>query len=125
MKNPSFTESVVEDAALAWMETLSVTAALTDQRSAVVNQELNVRTWGQVVLQRRQRHLERECMGVELPQDSKLFTSHEATSGAESGAPATHSQDIDPALAAVIEAWPTLPEAIRTGILAMVRASGK
>ena len=30
-----------------------------------------------------------------------------------------------PDLAAVVVAWPTLPEAIKTGILAMVKASGK
>jgi hypothetical protein len=29
----------------------------------------------------------------------------------------------DPDLATVIDAWPTLPEAIRAGIMAMVRAS--
>ncbi len=29
----------------------------------------------------------------------------------------------DPALAAVVEAWPDLPEAIKAGILAMVKAS--
>jgi len=29
----------------------------------------------------------------------------------------------DPGLAAVVEAWPDLPEAIRAGILAMVRAT--
>ncbi len=29
----------------------------------------------------------------------------------------------DPDLAAVVDAWPTLPEAIRAGILAMVKAS--
>jgi hypothetical protein len=28
-------------------------------------------------------------------------------------------------LAAIIDAWPTLPEAIKAGILAMVRASGR
>jgi hypothetical protein len=33
------------------------------------------------------------------------------------------SPAIDPALAALIEAWPTLPEALRAGILAMVRAA--
>jgi hypothetical protein len=31
---------------------------------------------------------------------------------------------IDPALAAIIDAWPKVPEAIRAGILAMVRAAG-
>jgi hypothetical protein len=30
----------------------------------------------------------------------------------------------DPGLAALIDAWPTLPDAIRAGILAMVRAAG-
>ncbi|NOT02909.1 MAG: hypothetical protein HOP29_20095 [Phycisphaerales bacterium] len=30
----------------------------------------------------------------------------------------------DPELAAVVEAWTTLPDAIRAGIVAMVRASG-
>jgi hypothetical protein len=29
----------------------------------------------------------------------------------------------DPDLAAVVEAWPTLPAAIRAGILAMVKAA--
>jgi len=29
----------------------------------------------------------------------------------------------DPDLAAVVEAWPELPEAIRTGIVAMVKAT--
>ncbi len=31
-------------------------------------------------------------------------------------------QPDDPGLAAVVAAWPTLPEPIRAGILAMVRA---
>ena len=31
----------------------------------------------------------------------------------------------DPDLAAVVAAWPELPEAIRVGILAMVRAASK
>jgi hypothetical protein len=39
--------------------------------------------------------------------------------GAKSGAPAT----VDPALATLIDAWPEVPEAIRTGILAMVKAA--
>jgi hypothetical protein len=41
--------------------------------------------------------------------------------GAESGALAT----IDPALASLMNAWPELPEAIRTGILAMVKAAAR
>ena len=31
----------------------------------------------------------------------------------------------DPDLARIMEAWPTLPEALRAGILAMVKATGK
>ena len=31
---------------------------------------------------------------------------------------------VDPALAAVVTAWPDLPEPIRAGILALVKASG-
>jgi hypothetical protein len=30
---------------------------------------------------------------------------------------------MDPSLATVVEAWPTLPDAIKAGILAMVRAA--
>jgi hypothetical protein len=33
--------------------------------------------------------------------------------------------EITPDLAAVVDAWSSLPEAIRAGILAMVKASGK
>jgi hypothetical protein len=42
------------------------------------------------------------------------------------GHPGPHptKPNIDPALAALIDAWPALPEAIRAGILAMVRAAG-
>ena len=31
----------------------------------------------------------------------------------------------DPNLSAIIQAWPSLPEAIKAGILAMVKASGQ
>jgi hypothetical protein len=33
------------------------------------------------------------------------------------------SPEIDPDLARLIDAWPTLPDAIRVGILAMVQAA--
>ncbi len=42
---------------------------------------------------------------------------------AESEAVSPNSTPIDPDLAAVVEAWPGLPSAIKTGILAMVRAA--
>ena len=44
-------------------------------------------------------------------------------SGAESGALRVPQAPFDPELAAVVEAWGTLPEAIKTGIVAMVRAA--
>jgi hypothetical protein len=63
-------------------------------------------------------------MGIEpavtSPENTTLFPE----GGAKSGALAPRSRPIDAALAALIDAWPTLPEAIRAGILAMVRAAG-
>ncbi|RIK78821.1 MAG: hypothetical protein DCC68_14290 [Planctomycetota bacterium] len=41
-------------------------------------------------------------------------------SGAESGALGARTAQFDPDLAAVVDAWPTLPAAIRAGILAMI-----
>jgi hypothetical protein len=32
-------------------------------------------------------------------------------------------EDADPDLTAVVDAWPTLPEALKAGILAMVKAA--
>jgi hypothetical protein len=40
-----------------------------------------------------------------------------------SAAPAQRAAHDDPELAALVDIWPTLPEAIRAGILAMVRAA--
>ena len=45
-------------------------------------------------------------------------------SAAQFGAVGDENRSIDPDLAAVIEAWPTLPEAVKAGILAMVNAAG-
>jgi len=44
--------------------------------------------------------------------------------GAKSGAPRAPEGANDPDLAAVVNAWPTLPPAVKTGIVAMVKASG-
>jgi len=41
---------------------------------------------------------------------------------AKSGAIEPETPSIAPDLAAVVEAWPKLPQAIRAGILAMIRA---
>jgi len=35
---------------------------------------------------------------------------------------APNQADVDPNLTAIIKAWPTLPEAVKAGILAMVQA---
>ena len=36
----------------------------------------------------------------------------------------TDTRQTDPDLAAIVDAWPTLPEPIKAGIVAMVKASG-
>jgi len=43
--------------------------------------------------------------------------------GAECGALGAQTGQIDPDLQAIIERWPTLPEPIKAGILAMIRAA--
>ena len=43
--------------------------------------------------------------------------------GAECGALDARKSDLPPDLEAVVEAWPRLPDAIRAGILAMIRAA--
>ena len=76
-----------------------------------------------------------EAAGIELPTHSTGKSHYANQSGAESGAlgaqsnanpvNATHCEPkpIDSDLAAIIAAWPTLPEAMKAGILAMVRAA--
>ena len=44
--------------------------------------------------------------------------------GPESGPLQDETAHFPPDLSVVVEAWPTLPEAVRAGILAMVRAAG-
>jgi hypothetical protein len=61
---------------------------------------------------------------AEHPQESSGNSSDSDQGGAESGALGAREAPIDPRLAAVVEAWPTLPEAIKVGILAMVQAAG-
>jgi hypothetical protein len=62
--------------------------------------------------------------GLETPAQSPKNSTNLAPGGVKSGALAPKTQAIDPALAALIDAWPTLPDAIRAGIVAMVRAAG-
>ncbi len=76
--------------------------------------------------------------GVEPPAQLPRKTPNSQPRGAQNGALAAPGQldaetssqgsalsqaQIDVALVVVIQAWPHLPEAIRTGILALVRAS--
>ena len=51
-------------------------------------------------------------------------TTYENASQALSGELSAFSPPLDDDLAEIVEAWPTLPEPIRAGIVAMVRASG-
>ena len=60
--------------------------------------------------------------GIRTPLENTGKTGFSDQSGAKSGALAAREAPSDPDLAELIDAWPTLPEAIRAGILAMVRA---
>jgi hypothetical protein len=53
------------------------------------------------------------------PHKSAEKTALLAQNGAKTGAPLT-----DPDLAALVQLWGTLPEVIKAGILAMMRAAG-
>jgi hypothetical protein len=44
-------------------------------------------------------------------------------SGAKSGALGAESTPIDPDLATIIDAWPTLPEAVRQQVVGFVKAA--
>jgi hypothetical protein len=45
--------------------------------------------------------------------------------GAETGAVTENLPPVDADLVALVNAWPTLPAALKAGIVAMVRAAGK
>jgi hypothetical protein len=62
--------------------------------------------------------------GLELLQDSAGNSTIAEQSGADSGALSAENRPLHPDLAAVGEAWPGLPAAIKAGILAMARAAG-
>jgi len=52
-------------------------------------------------------------------QDSQVLHSQELSDAAQPND--TKNDTTDPGLIAVVDAWPALPEALRSGILAMVR----
>jgi hypothetical protein len=58
------------------------------------------------------------------PVETAEKTGVSGDSGAESGALDAENGPKDAELGAVIDTWPTLPEAIKAGILAMVRTAG-
>lgn len=60
---------------------------------------------------------------VEPPSKTPGNLEGSGLSAAESGALGARDADPDPELATVIVAWPTLPAALKVGILAMVRAA--
>ena len=62
--------------------------------------------------------------GFERRQDSPDKTTVSKQGGAQSGAHAAPTAVSDPDLAAVVKVWPKLPEAVRVGIVAMVKAAG-
>jgi hypothetical protein len=64
--------------------------------------------------------------GFSVSEETSYFpgkTAFSANPGANAVALETQPAHIAPDLQTIIDAWPTLPEAIRTGILAMIRAS--
>jgi hypothetical protein len=63
----------------------------------------------------KQEHSSRSSSQDETPRDTK---SHQTATKS-----ATFSEPSDPELALVMDAWGRLPEAMRAGILAMVKAS--
>lgn len=65
-----------------------------------------------------------EAAGIEHSQKLSRNRGVGNRSGAESGALGAQTGPNDPRLAAVIGAWPSLPEPIKAGILAMIRAAG-
>jgi hypothetical protein len=62
--------------------------------------------------------------GLETIEHSPANSTRLDPGGAKSGALDHEKSAIDPALAALIDAWPKLHETIRAGILAMIRAAG-
>ena len=59
--------------------------------------------------------------GFEPPQDFPGETTVSEQGGAGSGARAALTAVADPDLAAVVDAWPTLPEVVKAGVMAMVK----
>ncbi|MBN2580954.1 MAG: hypothetical protein JXB10_18365 [Pirellulales bacterium] len=65
-----------------------------------------------------------EAAGIEPTLKTTEKQGDRSVRGAESGAQNAENRPIDPDLGAIIDAWPKLPDPIKAGILAMVRAAG-
>ena len=65
------------------------------------------------------------CVGVEPSTDSSKKTLVFNRGGAKSGALAASDAETAADLRAVVEAWPTLSNALRAGIVAIVRSAGE
>jgi len=61
--------------------------------------------------------------GFEHPSQNSEKTTKPDERGAECGAPTALSTITDPDLRHLIEAWSSLPAAVRAGVVAIVRAS--
>ena len=61
--------------------------------------------------------------GIRHSRENPEETTHFSESGAESGANDPKNDPIDPDLALVVERWDSLPDAVRAGIVAMVKAA--
>ncbi len=77
-------------------------------------------------MSRLSQSLTYQAIARERTRTSSGITGKTANSGqgaAESGAVGARNRTHDPELAAVVAAWADLPEAVRAGIVAMVRAA--
>jgi hypothetical protein len=63
--------------------------------------------------------------GLEHPSKSSGFPGYLPEGGAESGAVGAQSAQFPPDLAAVVAAWPDLPETVRREVVGLVRAADK
>lgn len=63
------------------------------------------------------------CTGAEHPAQTSGKTPVSERGGAECGAQRAPRGQFEPDLQRVIDGWPTLPDALKTGILAMITAA--
>jgi hypothetical protein len=63
--------------------------------------------------------------GIRTGHENGQKTAISSSGGAESGAVGADSGPIDPDLAVIIDAWPTLPEAVRRKVVEMVAQAGR